>query len=286
MKNTQQSLIKRKIQLAVISDVHLGTHGCRAKELLRYLHSIEPEYLILNGDIIDIWQFRKNYFPQEHLEVLKKIIEFSENNTQVIYLTGNHDEMLRKFSDVSIGRIKIVDKHLMWLNGKKAWFFHGDVFDASIQNAKWLAKIGGWSYDMLIRLNRIINWWLIHLGKERYSLSKKIKNSVKKAVKYINNFENVAANLAIKNDYDYVICGHIHQPVIESKQNGKGCCMYLNSGDWIENLSALEYYDHQWHLIYYEDLNLEENLKKPVDPSKSTISGVMEFINSNTRFFS
>jgi len=272
--------------LAVISDAHLGTHGCRAKELLLYLNSIEPEYLILNGDIIDIWQFRKNYFPQEHLEVLKKIIEFSENNTQVIYLTGNHDEMLRKFSDVSIGRIKIVDKHVMWINGKKAWFFHGDVFDASIQNAKWLAKIGGWSYDMLIRLNRMINWWLVQFGKERYSLSKKIKNSVKKAVKYINNFENVAADLAIRNDYDYVICGHIHQPVIESKQNDKGCCMYLNSGDWIENLSALEYTHGQWQLIYYEDLKLDENLNRSVDPSKSTISGVMEFINSNTNFFS
>ena len=272
--------------MAVISDVHLGTHGCRAKELLDYLHSIDPEYLILNGDIIDIWQFRKNYFPPEHLEVLKKIIEFSENDTQVIYLTGNHDEMLRKFSDVSIGRIKIVDKHVMWLDGKKAWFFHGDVFDASIQNAKWLARIGGWSYDMLIRLNRIINWWLLQFGKERYSLSKKIKNSVKKAVKYINNFEDVAADLAIKNDYDHVICGHIHQPVIETKQNENGCCLYLNSGDWIENLSALEFNDGQWELVFYEDIELDQSLNRSVDPSKSTISSVMEFINSNTNFFS
>jgi len=272
--------------MAVISDTHLGTHGCRAKELLAYLDSIEPEYLILNGDIIDIWQFRKNYFPQEHLEVLKKIIEFSENNTQVIYLTGNHDELLRKFSDVSIGSIKIVDKHVMWLNGKKAWFFHGDVFDASIQNAKWLAKIGGWSYDMLIRFNRIINWWLIQFGKERYSLSKKIKNSVKKAVKYINNFENVAADLAIKNDYDYVICGHIHQPVIETKQNEKGCCMYLNSGDWIENLSALEYRDHQWHLVYFDQLKLEKEIILSSETPRSTFSGVIDFINNNTNFFS
>ena len=272
--------------MAVISDVHLGTHGCRAKELLDYLHSIDPEYLILNGDIIDIWQFRKNYFPPEHLEVLKKIIEFSENDTQVIYLTGNHDEMLRKFSDVSIGRIKIVDKHVMWLDGKKAWFFHGDVFDASIQNAKWLARIGGWSYDMLIRLNRIINWWLLQFGKERYSLSKKIKNSVKKAVKYINNFEKVVANLAIKNDYDHVICGHIHQPVIETKQNENGCCLYLNSGDWIENLSALEFNDGQWKLIYYHELETDLTVDKKLGQNQSTLSTVMEYINNSRGFFS
>lgn len=271
--------------MAVISDTHLGTHGSRAKELLEYLNSIKPEYLILNGDIIDIWQFRKKFFPKEHLEVIQKIIEFSKNGTQVIYLTGNHDEMLRKFSDVSIGSIKIVDKHVMWLNGKKAWFFHGDVFDASIQNAKWLAKIGGWSYDMLIRFNRVINWWLIQFGQERYSLSKKIKNSVKKAVKYINNFEHVAAELAIKNDYDYVICGHIHQPVIETKQNDHGCCVYLNSGDWIENLSALEFDENQWKLVYYDDLKTDLALDSSNAQAKTTMSSVMEFINSNTKFF-
>mgnify|MGYP000418605617 FL=1 len=168
---------KRVVELAVISDVHLGTFGCHAKELLNYLNSISPKTLILNGDIIDIWQFRKRYFPKSHLAVIQKIIDLSTKGTKVIYITGNHDEMLRKFSDMTMGNFSVVDKLVMDLDGKKAWFFHGDVFDASIQNAKWLAKLGGWGYDLLILINRFINWFLIKLGREKFSLSKKIKNS-------------------------------------------------------------------------------------------------------------
>jgi len=243
--------LKRKVEVAVISDVHLGTYGCHAKQLLTYLNSIEPKKLILNGDIIDIWQFNKRYFPKSHLRVIKKIIDMASDGTEVIYVTGNHDEMLRKFSDTSIGKISIVDKAVLKLDGKKAWIFHGDVFDISIQNAKWLAKLGGYGYDMLILLNRFVNWWLELLGKEKYSLSKKIKNSVKGAVKYINDFEKVISDLAIENEYDYVICGHIHQPKMEVKQNKYGKTTYLNSGDWVENLTALEYQFKRWKIYNY-----------------------------------
>ncbi len=253
---------KRTVELVVISDVHLGTYGCHAKELLNYLNNIKPKMLILNGDIIDIWQFRKRYFPKSHLKVIKKIISFASKGTEVIYITGNHDEMLRKFSDTEIGDFKLVDKLVLELDEKKAWFFHGDVFDTSIQNAKWLAKLGGWGYDILILLNQLINWFLARMGKEKFSLSKKIKNSVKKAVKYINDFENVAAELAIDNEYNYVICGHIHQPQIREYKNKNGSCFYLNSGDWIENLTALEYQDKKWQLIRYEN-ELVEATKEP-----------------------
>lgn len=249
--------MKRNVDVVVISDVHLGTYGCQAKELLNYLNSIKPEVLILNGDIVDIWQFRKRYFPKSHLKVIKKIITLASKGTEVIYITGNHDEMLRKFSDTTMGKFRLVDKFLMDLDGKKAWFFHGDIFDSSIQNAKWLAKLGGWGYDLLIVLNQLINWCLIKMGKEKFSLSKKIKNSVKKAVKYINNFEDVAAELAVKNNYDYVICGHIHQPQIREYKDANGSCLYLNSGDWIENLSALEYHEEEWKLVYYQQENTE-----------------------------
>ena len=243
---------KRIVELVVLSDIHLGTYGCHAKEVLNYLNSITPKKLILNGDIIDIWQFRKRYFPKSHLKVLKKIIDLASNGTEVIYITGNHDEMLRKFSDTSIGNFQLVDKLVLELDGKKAWFFHGDVFDASIQNAKWLAKIGGWGYDLLILLNRFINWMLVKMGKEKFSLSKKIKNSVKKAIKYISDFEQVAAELAIDNGYKYVICGHIHQPKMIRKVRENGTCLYLNSGDWVENLTSLEYNNKRWHLVHYE----------------------------------
>lgn len=243
--------IKRKVEIAVISDVHLGTYGCNAKHLLTYLNSIEPKKLILNGDIIDIWQFSKRYFPKAHLKVLKKFIDMASEGTEIIYITGNHDEMLRKFSGTSIGNISIVDKLVLELHGKKAWFFHGDVFDISIQNAKWLAKLGSYGYDMLIVINQIINWFLEKSGKERYSLSKKIKQGVKSAIKYINDYEKVISDLAIENNYDYVICGHIHQPKMVCKENKNGRTIYLNSGDWIENFTALEYQFKRWKIYNF-----------------------------------
>jgi UDP-2,3-diacylglucosamine pyrophosphatase LpxH len=245
--------IKRKIEIAVISDVHLGTYGCYAKHLLTYLNSIEPKKLVLNGDIVDIWQFNKRYFPKAHLKVIKQIITMASNGVEVIYITGNHDEMLRKFSDTTIGNISIVDKAVLEIDGKKAWFFHGDIFDISIQNAKWLAKLGGYGYDLLILLNRLVNWFAEKRGKERYSLSKKIKNSVKGAVKYINDFEKVISELAIENDYDYVVCGHIHQPKMKYFENKHGKTMYLNSGDWVENFTALEYQFKRWKIYNYNE---------------------------------
>jgi UDP-2,3-diacylglucosamine pyrophosphatase LpxH len=214
--------------------------------------------LILNGDIIDIWQFRKRYFPKYHLKVLKQIFALAANGTQVYYLTGNHDEMLRKFTDLTFGNITLTDKLVLELDHKKAWFFHGDIFDSSIHSAKWLAKLGGWGYDLLIMMNSMSNWFLERMGKERYSFSKKIKNSVKQAVKFIGDFENTAAELAIENKYDYVVCGHIHQPQIKAIKKGYGSCIYLNSGDWIENLTALEYQNGAWNLFQYEKDDFEK----------------------------
>ncbi|MFV0542034.1 MAG: UDP-2,3-diacylglucosamine diphosphatase [Aestuariibaculum sp.] len=243
--------IKRKIEIAVISDVHLGTYGCHAKELTAYLNSIVPKILILNGDIIDAWQFSKRYFPKSHLRIIKKIMDFAANGTKVFYITGNHDEILRKFSGTNIGNIAIVDKLVLNLHGKKAWFFHGDVLDFSIQNAKWLAKLGSWGYNLLTLINKGVNWYLEKRGRERYSLSKKVKNSVKSAIKYINDYESSIANLAIEKGYDYVVCGHIHQPKKEHKENKYGKTLYLNSGDWVENFTALEYQFKRWKIYNY-----------------------------------
>lgn len=243
--------LKRKVEVVVISDVHLGTYGCHARALLTYLNSINPRTLVLNGDIIDIWQFSKRYFPKDHLRVVKKILDFAANGTDVYYITGNHDELLRKFSRTTIGNISIIDKLLLELDGKKAWIFHGDVFDMSIQNAKWLARLGGYGYSFLILFNRFVNWILVKLGRERYSLSKAIKSKVKKAIKHINDFEKLSSDLAIKNGYDYVINGHIHQPKIEHVETKNGETLYLNSGDWVESLTALEYQFRRWKIYHY-----------------------------------
>ncbi|MCF8381716.1 MAG: UDP-2,3-diacylglucosamine diphosphatase, partial [Bacteroidales bacterium] len=203
---------KRKVEILVISDVHLGTYGCKAKELLNYLRSVKPKILILNGDIIDIWQFSKYYFPNAHLKIIKYLTKLLTKGTTIYYITGNHDELFRKFEGFELGKLKIVNKLLLEIDGKKTWFFHGDVFDVTMKHSKWLARLGGQSYGLLILLNMVVNKISNLFGYGRISLSKKIKNSVKSAVKFVNNFENVAAQIAIQNDYDYVICGHIHQP--------------------------------------------------------------------------
>lgn len=250
----------RDVDVVVISDTHLGTYGCQAKELFTYLKSVSPKTLIINGDFIDIWQFSKSYFPKYHLKVIKKIIDLASKGTEVVYILGNHDEFLRRFADTSFGNIELTNKKIMTLDGKKAWFFHGDVFDASVQHSKWIAKLGGIGYDFLIRLNVLTNWFLTHLGKEKYSFSKKIKNNVKNAIKFIGDFENAATELAIENEFDYVICGHIHQPQIREIKSKNGNCVYLNSGDWIENLTALEYHDKNWKIYTYDKNDFKEEL--------------------------
>lgn len=244
---------KRKVDLLVISDIHLGTYGCHAKELLRYLRSVKPKQVILNGDIIDIWQFKKNYWPKAHMQVLKHIIKWITDGVEVYYITGNHDEMLRKFVNFKINSFKIVNKVVLELDGKTAWFFHGDVFDVTMQHSKWLVKLGAKGYDALILINSLVNRVSSLLGRGKISLSQKIKNSVKSAVKYINNFEKTAVDIAIENHYDYVVCGHIHHPKIETFQSESKQVTYLNSGDWIENLTALEYHKSTWSIYRYDD---------------------------------
>jgi UDP-2,3-diacylglucosamine pyrophosphatase LpxH len=274
-------LEKRKVELVVISDVHLGTYGCHAKELLEYLSTIKPKTLILNGDIIDIWQFRKSYFPKSHLKVIKKIISLSSKGTKVYYITGNHDEFLRKFTDLKLGNISLLNKLVLELDEKKAWIFHGDVFDASINHAKWLAKLGGWGYDLLILLNRFINWVLARLNKEPYSLSKKIKGNVKSAVKFISNFENVCIELAIENKFDYVICGHIHEPKFESVETEKGKTIYLNSGDWVENLTALEYNKMEWSLYTHEKKLNNSYIEEDFDQESNLAEQIISILNKD-----
>ncbi len=245
---------KREVDVVVVSDVHLGTYGCHAKELLQYLKSIKPKRLILNGDIIDIWQFNKRYWPTSHMQVIKHITGLIAKDVKVYYVTGNHDEMLRRFVGFKMGSLKIVNKVVLNLDGKKAWIFHGDVFDVTMKHAKWLAKLGAVGYDALIILNRGVNFISQKMGRGKISLSKKIKNSVKGAVKFINAFEQTAADIGISNEYDFVICGHIHQPEIREIKNESGAITYMNSGDWIENLTSLEYNDGAWSIYkYHED---------------------------------
>ncbi len=243
--------MKRKLEIAVISDVHLGTYGCHARELLNYLKSIKPDILILNGDFIDMWQFKKSYFPKEHMKVLNRILKMSLSGTKVYYITGNHDDVLRRFTDFSIGDFHLRDSLTLLIGGKKCWFFHGDVFDSSVTHLKWLAKVGGYSYDLLVRMNKTVNFLLKMMGKERVAFSKLIKMKVKEAVKFINDFEQQAIETGRKQGFDTVVCGHVHTP--QMRQNGS--VLYLNSGDWVENLTALEYSFGTWAIYHYDEMD-------------------------------
>ncbi|MFN3916701.1 MAG: UDP-2,3-diacylglucosamine diphosphatase [Flavobacteriales bacterium] len=261
---------KRKIDILIISDVHLGTYGCHAKELLCYLRSVNPKHLILNGDIIDIWQFSKRYWPKSHMKILRHILGWISEGKQVTYITGNHDEMLRKFVGLELENFKIVNKLVLPLdNGKNAWIFHGDVFDVTMKHSKWLAKLGSSGYDILILFNRAINFISHKLGRGKISLSKKIKNSVKEAVKFINNFEQTAADLAIHNEFDFVICGHIHHPENKVIKNKQGKVTYINTGDWVENLTALEYTSALgWEMYRYNEIETDNQTEDVMESAQ------------------
>lgn len=273
---------KRPVDVVVLSDVHLGTYGCRAKELVNYLKSITPNILILNGDIIDGWQFTKRYFPVAHMMVIKEIIQFITNGTRVFYITGNHDEMMRRYTDIQMGNFTLTDKLVLEIDSKMTWIFHGDVFDNTTKgSAKILAKLGSSGYNLLIRFNRFINFILKSLGRERVSISKRVMAEVNKAVSKINDFELIAAELAIEKKYDYVICGHIHQPqkkVVETK-NGK--VTYLNSGDWVEHCTALEYHQSEWSIFEYNEKDFPVTQTIEMKPSINVLTDEINFyINS------
>ena len=252
MQNLYIIMSKRKLKLAVLSDIHLGTYGCQAKAVNKYLKSIEPEILVLNGDIIDIWQFSNHYWPKSHMKVVQRIFKMLGNGTKIYYLTGNHDEMLRKFTDFNLGNLEVLNKLVLELDGKKAWFFHGDVFDITMKHSKWLAKLGAVGYDFLIILNSIANFISEKiLRRGRLSFSQKVKQGFKSAIKFIDDFEETAVQVAIEKKYDYVVCGHIHHPIIKHFPTNYGTITYLNSGDWVENLTALEYNDGNWSLYQH-----------------------------------
>jgi UDP-2,3-diacylglucosamine pyrophosphatase LpxH len=272
---------KRAIDVVVISGVHLGTYGCRAKELVTYLKSITPNILILNGDIIDGWQFSRHYFPPAHMAVIKEILNLMASGTRVFYITGNHDELLRRYSDFQLSNFTLTDKLVLEIDNKMTWIFHGDVFDNTTKGgAKFLARLGSNGYAMLILLNRFINFLLKMVGREKLSISKKVMASVNKAYN-VGNFEQIAAELAIDKKYDYVICGHIHQPQKRVIENEKGKVTYLNSGDWVEHLTSLEYVRNEWKIFEYNEKDFDtSNIEIRKDQPTVITDEISFYINS------
>jgi len=247
-----QSNQLRKVKAVVISDVHLGTYGCKARELNEYLRGIQPEILVLNGDIVDVWRFSKSYFPTDHFMTLRIILAMMAKGTVVYFIPGNHDEALRRFAGIKAGNFHVVNKLVLTLDGQKSWIFHGDVFDVVMQNARYIAKLGAKGYGFLILLNKVVNYFSKLMGYSRISLSRKIKNAVKGSGSMITKFERTVSDIAISKGYQYVICGHIHRPAYKVIANSYGTVTYLNSGDWVEHFSALEYNNGFWNLIVHD----------------------------------
>jgi len=220
-----------------ISDLHLGTPGCQAKALLEFLRHVECETLFLVGDIIDGWQLRRSwYWPQAHNDVVQKLLRKARKGTRVIFVPGNHDEFARKYVQHSFGGVEVADE---WIHetadGRRLWVIHGDLFDGVIQCAKWLAHVGDSLYEFTLRLNRHLNSLRARMGLPYWSLSKYLKQKVKRAVSYVGDFEAAVAREARKRGLQGVVCGHIHHAELREIDG----VLYANDGDWVESMTAL-----------------------------------------------
>jgi UDP-2,3-diacylglucosamine pyrophosphatase LpxH len=227
----------RKHRSIWISDIHLGTRGSKADFLCDFLKHNDCETLYLVGDIIDGWRMKKRtYWPQAHINVIRRILTRSKRGTNVIYVTGNHDEFLRRYSGMSFGNIHLVDEAIhTTADGRDLWVVHGDAFDSIVCNQQWLALVGDWAYEMMLRFNVVFNRIRQLLGLDYWSLSAYLKYRVKQAVSFISNYEKTLANECKKRGLQGVVCGHIHHPQVETIDD----IQYANCGDWVESCSAL-----------------------------------------------
>ena len=249
-----------------ISDVHLGTSGCRADLLLDFLRHTESDHLYLVGDIVDGWQLKKSwYWKQSHNDVVQKLLRKARKGTRVVYIPGNHDEAVRQFSGLDFGGIAIrLDVEHKTADGRRLLVTHGDQFDGVIQYAKWLAYLGDSLYTFILSLNRGYNWLRMKFGLPYWSLSQFLKHKVKNAVNFIGQFERILATEARHRGFDGVICGHIHKAEIKHIDN----LLYANSGDWVESHSALvEHHDGTLDILYWTRI-LPTEMAQP-DPDTS-----------------
>ena len=244
---------KRRLEIAVLSDVHLGSYACHAEELLTYLSSIDPKILILNGDILDTKMMRNNYFPPSHLKVIKKVFSLASRGTEVHFITGNRDEHFRNLDDVYMGTIKFSNHLSLSLNGKNTLFFHGDIFDFSFSLSHWLLKLGSFGLNTLLKLSKLKTKLFRLIGKKNSRFSKSESAFGERDSEQISLFEKNVAKMAINQHYDHVVCGHSHFPNKQIIETTKGECLYLNSGDWVQHMTALEYSFKRWKIYRYQN---------------------------------
>ena len=228
---------KHRYRAVWISDIHLGTRGCNAALLVDFLRSFECETLYLVGDIVDGWRLKKGwYWPDEHNEVVRRILKQAHRGTRVVFVAGNHDEMLREFAGLTFGGVELVLEAVhLTADGRRLLVTHGDSFDGVVLYARWLAFLGDKAYGLLLRSNILINAIRRRMKLPYWSLSAHMKRKVKNAVEYVCNFEDAVAREAQERGLDGVVCGHIH--TAEIRQFGD--ITYYNDGDWVESCTAL-----------------------------------------------
>ncbi len=254
----------RKFKSIWISDIHLGTPGCKAAFLLDFLKNTESEKLYLVGDIIDGWSLRRNwYWPQAHNDVVQKILRKARKGTQVYFIPGNHDAFARAYVEHDFGDIKVAREMIHETeDGKKFLILHGDEFDVVVKYAKWLALLGDWAYGICLRLNDVVNKIREKLGYPYWSLSAYLKLKVKNAVQFIADFEHALADVARDKGVDGVICGHIHHPEIRDIDG----ILYCNDGDWVESCSALvEHHDGRLEILYWVSPSFQKITSKELE---------------------
>jgi len=228
---------KMKLRTVWISDVHLGTAGCQAGLLSDFLHSVECDTLYLVGDIVDGWRLRKGwYWPDQHNEVIRRVLKMAHRGTRVIYIPGNHDEMFRDYAGLSFGGVEVqLEAIHTTADGRNLLVTHGDAFDGIVLYARWLAFLGDQAYTLLLKANIVLNAVRRRFNLPYWSLSSYLKKRVKNAVQYIGQYEEVVAREASQRGVQGVVCGHIH--CAEIRQFGS--ITYYNDGDWVESCTAL-----------------------------------------------
>ena len=234
-----------------ISDVHLGSYGCQAEKLLNFLQNTTCDQLFLVGDIIDGWQMRgRVYWPESHERVMKQLLEMAKTGTKVRYITGNHDEFLRNYGALQFDTIEIVDEYrLRNKDGREFLVIHGDQYDVITKYARWISTLGDVGYNLLLRINVVVNKVRSLLGYDYWSFSKWVKDSVKQAVSYVGDFEATVASVCNQRGYAGIICGHIHK----AANREVGGVRYLNCGDWVESCTAiLHTHDGQFQVIEHD----------------------------------
>ena len=250
-----------------ISDIHLGTPGCNADLLMDFLKSIECEMLYLVGDIIDAWRLRKGwYWPPRHNDIVRRILKMAKHGTHVIYVPGNHDEVVRDYAGLAFGDVTVVDEAIhLTADGRRLLVLHGDQFDGVVLYAKWLAFLGDSAYAVLLKTNAVVNFVRRRFNLPYWSLAAHLKKRVKNAVQFISRFEEVVAHAAAERHVDGVVCGHIHSAEIRQI----GDVTYYNDGDWVESCTALvEYADGRLEIVDWAERKRRSVAEEARDTAK------------------